>query len=301
MTYEDALLSPYISWDSMTQATSIPSKLYKYQAFFDKDGNENQYWDANMKGQFHMSLGCEFEDVNDCKPFFDKVSIMEHINNFLESLGIESREITLYLNETNNVITEKYFTEIISNYQNFIRVGCFTDDPDNNEMWNKYAFQKSGYCIEYDTQKNQLFSLSTLPVLYSDEPYDSSLTLANSIIVECYRNAKQYSEKEILERFHSIYEKIMKTAYIPVFIKQKQVWQFEREYRMFLLKNRTTRDGIIKAEDYLDSSYNIDLSKSVSAVHLGENFNRNKEYQALLDKVTTICQEKGIDLVYRGR
>ena len=200
------------------------------------------------------------------------------------------------LNELGNLITEKYFIQVMNNYQNSIRIGCFTDSSCNNKMWNKYAFQKSGYCIEYDTQKNPLFSLTILPIMYSDKPYNSSLTLANSLIIEANKNAKQYSAEESLKRFESIYRKILKTAYIPVFIKQEQVWQFEHEYRMFLLKNRNTREGILKDVDYLDSNYNIDLSKAVSAVYLGENFSKNKEYHALLNKIITICQEKEIKL-----
>lgn len=122
------------------------------------------------------------------------------------------------------------------------------------------------------------------------------MTLTNSLIIQCNKRGKQYSDEESLKRFASIYGKLMKTAYIPVFIKQKQVWQFEHEYWLFLLKKRTTRAGILKAEDYLDSNYNIDLSKAVSAIYLGENFDQNERYHVLLDKVTSICQAKGINL-----
>ena len=296
MTYEDELLSPDVSWDLITQKKLIPPRLYKYQSFFDIHGYENPYWSANIKGQFHMSLGCEFEDINDCKPFFNKGFIFDYIKKFFINFNTDAETVNKILTDINNMITEKYLVQVMNNYQKNIRIGCFTDTPCNNEMWDKYAFQKSGYCIEYDTSKNSLFSLSTLPILYSDKPYDSSLTLVNSLIIECIKNAKQYSMEEILSRFDSIYKKILKTTYIPIFIKNKKVWQFEHEYRMFLLENRNTRDGSLKAKDYLDNNYNIDLSKAISAVYLGENFNKNKGHDALLDNIIMICHEKGINL-----
>ena len=295
-TYEDALLSPDISWDLVTQGIEIPLNLYKYQSFVTENGDENPYWSANMNGQFHMSLGCEFEDINDCKPFFNKAVILKYFDNFFELSNMNLEQRDKMLNDIDNVLTEEYFIQVIKNYQNNIRIGCFTDDSNNKEMWNKYASQKKGYCIEYNTQKNILFDISMLPILYSDKPYDSSLTLQNSIIIECNKKAKGYSDEENLNRFEKITRRIIKTAYIPIFIKQKNVWQFEHEYRLFLLKSRSTRAGILKAEKFLDSNYNIDLSAAVSAIYLGENFDQNENYRVLLDKVTSICQAKKINL-----
>ena len=62
------------------------------------------------------------------------------------------------------------------------------------------------------------------------------------------------------------------------------------------MKSRSTRAGILKAEKFLDSNYNIDLSAAVSAIYLGENFDQNENYRVLLDKVTSICQAKKINL-----
>lgn len=298
MRYEEALFSPDISWDLLTQGVKIPKKLYKYQGFYRSDGTDNPYWEENMKGAFHLSLGCEFEDTADCKPFFDIQFIKNHINNFLISMSVEEDMRKSILLQLDKAITEEITKQIESNYQNEIRIGCFTYRSDNDRMWDKYADMKKGYCIEYNTNKNKLFELSTLPVLYSNTPYDNSLTLANALILECNRIAKQRTDKEDLEVFKSIYSKIMKTAYIPVFIKQKAVWEFEEEYRLFLLKNRHTRDGMIRMEQFLDSNFNINLSDAISAIYLGECFDNNKRSAELLKKIIDISKEKNIS-VYR--
>ena len=117
---------------------------------------------------------------------------------------------------------------------------CFTISSDNITMWEKYANNETGFCLQYSTKKNNLFMNSTLPVLYSEKPYNSSLLLASQIILESCRQVKERSQEEQLEIYRPIYEKILKTAYINVFIKEKIKWEFEQEYRMFLLNNRNT-------------------------------------------------------------
>lgn len=294
--YEEDLLSPDITWDAMTLKHKVPLKLYKYQSFTTEKGTENPYWAGNMTGQFHLSLGCEFEDRNDCKPFFDRKFVLDYLNNFFISFNSDEQSRFRILSQVNSILTDEYFADVMKKYQSCIRIGCFTDSSSNEKMWNKYACLKKGYCIEYNTEKNMLFQLSTLPVLYSNKPYNSSLTLASSLVLECNKSAKKYSEEESINIFGTIYEKILKTAYIPVFIKQKEVWEFEREYRLFLLKNRNTRDGILKMKDILDKNYNVDLSRAVNAIYLGEDFDKNENCVELLNKVISVCQANKIDL-----
>lgn len=41
MNYENALLSPDISWDAVTAGIKVPKTLYKYQSFIKADGTAN--------------------------------------------------------------------------------------------------------------------------------------------------------------------------------------------------------------------------------------------------------------------
>lgn len=296
MNYEEMLLSPGISWDAMTAGITIPSKLYKYQSFIKADGKVNPHWIENMEGQFHMSLGCEFEDINDCRPYFNKQLTLDYIDEFLRSFNADCKTRTEISNKLTHTLTNEFFASVISNYQRKIRIGCFTDFSDNEQMWTKYARTKTGYCIEYDTSKNKLFQLSTLPVLYRTQPYDCSLTFANSLILEANRQGKNRTFEENSEIFELIYEKILKTAYIPLFIKQKGRWDFEREYRMFLLPHRNTRDGMLELSQYLDNNYNLDLANAISSIYLGENFAELDNSDELFEKIISTCRAKRLKL-----
>ncbi len=300
MNYENALLSPDISWDAVTAGIKVPKTLYKYQSFIKADGTANSHWDGNMEGEFHMSLGCEFEDRNDCKPYFSKDFVLNHIDDFLRSFNADYAVRDTMSKQLMQVLTDTYFDSVISNYQNNIRIGCFTDSPDNEQMWKKYACDKTGYCIEYDTSKNKLFQLSTLPVLYRTRPYDCSLTFANFLILKSNRLGKSQTLEENLEFFKPIYEKILKTAYIPLFIKQKRCWEFEREYRMFLLPHRNARDGMLEASSFLDANYNLDLANAVNAIYLGEDFTALANSSEILKKIIRICKNKKIRLFQKA-
>ncbi len=296
LNYESALLSPEISWDTLTASIVIPSRLYKYQSFIKADGNANPYWIRNMEGQFHMSLGCEFEDTEDCKPYFDRQLVVNYIDEFLQSFNTDFKIRSKMREQLDSALTNDYFASVTSRYQGDIRIGCFTDSSDNEDMWIKYAMGKSGYCIEYDTSKAELFQLSTLPVLYQNQPYNCSFTLASTLILDASRIGKKRTFEENFEIYKPIYEKIHKTAYIPVFIKQKERWDFEREYRMFLLKQRNTRNGMIEASQHLDSNYNLNLGSAVSSIYIGENFSSLNHHRELLETVIAICKTKRIKL-----
>ena len=82
---------------------------------------------------------------------------------------------------------------------------------------------------------------------------------------------------------------------IPLFIK-KPSWAFEREYRMFLLKHRSTREETLASQDYLDSNGNINLSDAVTAIYLGQNFENNQNAPQLRAQIISICREKSIPL-----
>ena len=99
----------------------------------------------------------------------------------------------------------------------------------------------------------------------------------------------------MLTKYKTVYARLLKTTYIPLFIK-KPSWAFEREYRMFLLKHRSTREGVLTSQDYLDFNGNIDLSDAVTAIYLGQNFENNQNAPQLRAQIISICREKSIPL-----
>ena len=292
MEYKDLLFDPDVSWDRVTQCFPPPAKLYKYQSFVTQEKRENPYWMVNMRGQFHTSQGRDFEDKLDCSPSFNQKRVIEYIDGLLKAAyttEIKRRNVLL---SVERAINPDYLSRLEKNYQKDIQIGCFTDSADNEAMWDKYSCDKTGFCIEYATQKNRLFRLSTLPVVYENDPYDSSLTLASMIIL-CSRETNL--SDPMLTEYETVYARLLKTTYIPLFIK-KPSWAFEREYRMFLLKHRSTREGTLASQDYVDFNGNIDLSDAVTAIYLGQNFENNQNAPQLRAQIISICREKSIPL-----
>lgn len=297
--YRSILTSPVISFNDMCKKVDIGMPLFKYRSFYNKNKGtykENKFWKENMRGKFHLSLACEFEDRNDCKPYIRKEKVCNSISDFLENMKIPNDRILKITKKIQKVITKDYLDVIIHNYQRMIRIGCFTTEVTNFDMWNKYADEGKGFCIEYNTSKSQLFQNSVLPVLYSDEYYDSSLTLVNQLILESVCKGKNRSIEKNVEIYSPIYEKILKTAYVPLFIKGKKTWEFEHEYRMFILKHRTSESGKINVDEVLDADYNIDLSDAIKAIYLGEKFDEIPDSKRMFEEVHKIASEMNVKL-----
>lgn len=290
MIYDEALINPEIPFNTIIEGLVMPKYLYKYQSFYSKDGKENVYWRDSLRGYFHMSLGCEFEDYNDCRPYMDKKEIIERVEAFLR-IGLEEGQMKALLKAMDEELTEEYFDNVMSNFRKQIRIGCFTTSSENLAMWEKYSNHNTGFCLEYETEKHILFQHSTLPVLYSAKPYNSSLSLVNQMILEGTQDDKDNNLEEHIKKYKEIYAKQLKVAYIPIFIKEKIKWEFEDEYRMFLLKNRQTNVGLLKASDFLDSNYNVNLSNAISAIYLGEYFDENDDADFIRKSILELAKE----------
>ncbi len=83
--------------------------------------------------------------------------------------------------------------------------------------------------------------------------------------------------------------------------KEKEKWDFEQEYRMFLLKNRTTTVGMLRAKDILDANSNIDLSNAITAIYLGERFNMNLNHNAIKEEILRSVKNTSIKVFQKKR
>ena len=114
-SYQKMLLDPNIPYDAIIKRYPVPQYLYKYQNFYSEKMEENKYWRDNIKGAFHLSLGCEFEDKNDCKPYINKDRIFNIIRAYLKEFGNTPDEaIESELSKMYEIIDIKNIT---SNYQ----------------------------------------------------------------------------------------------------------------------------------------------------------------------------------------
>lgn len=271
MKYEKLLRNKDIPLNDIIYKIKMPPFLYKYQSFYSSDGSENIHWKENISGAFHLSLAREFEDPNDCKPAINKNNIFK--KNF-------------DLNSTECMKQNLYVNSVVSNYQKYIRIGCFTTSHDNSAMWIKYGDCFRGFCIEYDTLKNNLFKYCTLPICYSNSPFDITSSIYHLAELEGFKEKCKLSDEEMIARFPDDYEKIIKQSTVPIFIKKPR-WKFEHEYRMFLLKHRMTPIGQLEANKILDLNYNINLSEAITGIYFGKNFKHDKNYNNFIKEILT--------------
>lgn len=226
-------------------------------------------------------------------PHIDIKKVREILEDYLKESLQEKIRIEEIKKIIDRDIVEDRITHIKKNFQEEIRIGCFTDSPNNEQMWEKYSDNKRGYCIEYDSSRHTLFTISTLPVIYTQHQYDLSSPYAFSIILEVVKKSGTKSYEEMIKCYNTYYKKILKMTYVPLFVKQPK-WKFEREYRMFLLKHRNTIQGMITMDEILDENKNIDLSKSITGIYLGENFSQNKDSDNILSYIKAIARSKNI-------
>ncbi len=286
MSYKDAVLSPSIPWDKVrNNFVKMPAQLYKFQSFYDSSNHENPYWRSNMGGAFHMSLGRDFSDQNDCNPNTNEISVEKEIRNDFKNLNVPENKIDEILAHLNKKELSDQIAETVENYRSQIRIGCFTKTYQNREMWKIYSDNNKGYCIEYNTNECQLFYENTYPVIYSDESYDFTRTYVmcafyNSV---CKDEDKYFDNiKDTMQNF------IRKLTYVPVLIKERKPYDFEKEYRMFLTQS--------EASVNLNKNFNLNLFKAVSAIYLGTEFYKNDNAEAIKKEVLEIAKEQKLNV-----
>ena len=98
---------------------------------------------------------------------------------------------------------------------------CSLSETENNkEMWNNYANNNSGYCIEYDVSDYE-FNKDILPVVYKDDRNCDVITqLINMFINDMIYN---FSDKQI---------KTDISQYISLFVTKNLIWEYQKEWRL---------------------------------------------------------------------
>ncbi|MBQ8084970.1 MAG: DUF2971 domain-containing protein [Lachnospiraceae bacterium] len=223
-----------------------PEKIYKYQCFYDEKNVLNEYWKTNITGKtFRLNVASSFEDANDSKPIYNVNDVIGYLKSFFLKFFPDKMEERI--SELKKEITDESFQRIVSNYQNNIYIGCFTGSSDNQKMWEKYSNNHSGYCIEYELSKNELLLHDMLPVIYQEGGFDISFAFFVALFLENVEKGKTRTLEENIKIYEPFYKRMIKMTQTPIFIKGKE-WEFEREYRLFLLKHFHNGKKMVKAD-----------------------------------------------------
>lgn len=209
-------------------STTLPERLYLYR------GKQDYITDIVKNEYFYLSRADKFEDPADC-------GIPEEMfNSFIKSK---------YEYIEHNIIKTKY-KDFINEVRTNSIVCSLTSSYENIAMWDKYADNKTGICIEYNIKeyfKNRKNSgLVLYPIIYTNEIYKIlPLTVEN--------------------------KRLMFTPGIInlLAICKTHPWSFEKEWRFF---DRAKEEG--RKE-----------SCPISKIYLGPDFNINPKKDEILESV----------------
>lgn len=199
----------------------MPQKLYRYRTF-------DQYYRSNiMDGQVYLACPDTYNDPFDSAVKFDYKKCVE------KTLGIDTTEVYEKILQLNNLIGTgfaKHYKDTFDGFKKYMKMACFSEKKDSILMWSHYAENHSGFCIEYDTRKNSLFSELALPVIYMEERYDAT---------ECLLTQSK------------------NTAFNPIIYKDIS-WSYEKEWRLW------------GSKDYFENKPNyLEMGDAISAIYIG--------------------------------
>lgn len=182
----------------------IPKKLYRYRVF-------DEYYMDNVKGQVFLSFPCKFNDPFDSAIEIDYTAYTQMFFKERCHMDIPKEAIEEILRNYPGISEEfeKHYHDTYKDFQEYVRIACFTTSYKNRLMWSHYADEHSGFCIEYDMSVASAIRDVILPVIYDKQRFDCT--------------------KILLEHSGNL-------AINPVFYKDK-IWEYEKEWRTYGTKD----------------------------------------------------------------
>lgn len=114
----------------------------------------------------------------------------------------------------------KTFLAVAMEARQKLGVCSLSETKNNKKMWDKYANNSSGYCIEYDVSDYE-FNKDILPVVYKDDRNCDVITqLIDMFINDMIYN---FSNKQIQTDI---------SQYISLFVTKNLIWEYQKEWRL---------------------------------------------------------------------
>ena len=196
-----------------------------------------------------------------------KSQLMEFMNRFFESLY-------------------SYIPEMI---QNSNRICCFSEDINSSSMWGLYGDGETGFCLEYEFDKQPYFTDSDcqgflLPIYYTDNCYPLNPEylqyLVKNISLNYFVMVSGYYGKTGGQLFHLVCSDLFLS--LKTIIRKATDWSNEKEWRLII---PTTTSG----------PKSLPFKKRATGVYLGR---RIDSFNAKI--LTLLAKEKHIP-IYKMR
>lgn len=108
---------------------------------------------------------------------------------------------------------------VAKNARKIVGVCSLCESNDVDDMWEKYADNDTGYCIEYDVSNYEIGHI--FPVIYNDERQ-------NNIVIQLVANFIGVLIQEM--SYNQI--KADKSQYLSLFLSKNKKWEYQREWRV---------------------------------------------------------------------
>lgn len=244
-------------------------KLYRFRR------PEEYEVDDIRNEQIYMCRPMCYEDVGDCEWLNNIEELAEHVfekNGYLKA-GFELTD------EIKNVCRERLllnprYAALKKTLRNMCLVSCLTDKK-TTKMWNEYASNSEGICLEYDLQhvleeikKNE--DLELCPVRYVEN---------RKITKDIMFDSMDYFSEELdaIERTRYKY-------YLSCMTKDRIPYVSESEWRLICFETNIPIQQEGKKIGFLKPS----------KIYLGKNIDRNLQFKV---EILKVAEEQGIDVV----
>ena len=247
------------------------SKLYRFRPPCNREINSLESL------QIYLSKAKNFEDKEDCIWLID---IQEVINDCINRKKINEHKIWGYIEDDARKMINDYISlskkisdrlmEIKSNVRDMCLIACMTDKK-SEYMWNNYAKEKQGICLEYDMldvlEAIKKENLKLIPVWYVDNRLKEKRIIFGS---KEYR--EDYSDLLMLRKY-----------ILSCVTKNKIPYAKESEWRLM------SEDGGLLTNDD-GKLFDFAIPKRII---LGENIDYNIEFKY---GVCRVANQLGIEI-----
>ena len=181
--------------------------------------------------------------------------------------------------------TSKELYKLLNRYlQKNIFVTCFTENKSENQMWEKYSDDYSGYCIEYSLNyfyknyiekkinDNDNYTNNIAPVVYEKDIFD---------VADYYLD--EYSKELLIEKnFKNI---IVPVLFFTTLTKRSEYF-WENEWRWLEIEVKNPDEKSIYTEDGM-----VKIVGKPKAIYLGKNTSKENKKE-----IISIAKEKNIKI-----
>jgi len=208
--------------------TLIPSRIYKYFPFDDISDSERNI--RSLKALKNEDLW-----LSSHKKFNDKLEF--------KAMNIDKIKMS------NNGYSEEMIGIVEEFYEKTkatVLVSCFSKRFDNMAMWNFYANENKGYCIEYEIFDKRNF----YPVIYDFKKYDGHELLID--MINTYSRIIQLDVKSQFDKEYKELERLQMRMISLLYLNystKKSDWKGEEEIRLIFSEEKPINDEG-KLKDY---------------------------------------------------